>query len=1235
MIVRPLIPQQSTVNGKRKVISRYEEGGEAAKTGIAEFIPFIKNKLTDIVNNPTLTQTIQSQSLGQEEAARVKPTIQGAAVATAGLTGDIYEAVKQSPGGQYLAQSIPYFKYLRGTPTTTDVEESVESLGLKLPKDSLDYKAGQFFTPATLVGIGAFPYAAFRAGMKVTPEIKEKLYPLYQQAQELTSPNIVPFTSPDLGLVTTAGKISKEKDISETLGKIRTNLKEKGSVIDIEDVKSSTKGDSYLESEKMNEDFRDLQKGKEKEVVNRVTENIKDVSSNLKTIAEEATRDKNNLFGKYKKLFKKNNIELNPEVENNILRTYIFEGGSTTLESGGKASKDDFHWSLSELLKKKHPEIYEKDMSHYKMTDNAGNSLEPVVDKIFTPLLKDLQELDNYYAKRVTPFLKKLSPYNFDISLDEGKKAFKTRVMLSDLKDFFSDIPSYLGDDGIVRFTERTRAFPNPILGGFERKLILNFNELDQILNPTLKGSATRSIYLDNIIEKIPNATKNSIVDTFLNKYMKWYQTTAGRDVFAKGETDKGGFTLERFKAPTLGFSGKGKTDKILQNLFDGKINFSKEFLDNMLEQVKTRLDSTYNQILKERETLKDIDFKQVEKKYLNIKTRLDNYLNGPDQGKTLNEIFPLKGKDNEVGVKILDTAYTDFIDSPQKGESPTQLNFKDYLLGKGPILETDRRSSLTTIPENPVKDDFAYSFLDEPEYFGRYESVNYKGRKPVISSVAPNYTPTEIPYEKDVSDTVQKMISKDLFQVEGIKNQNFPGNFITRLVSAQDDPYNLEKILKALQRISSGEIYKKINPDYVESVAKKQERLMKAFPPSFSSDTPLSPLERGYTKGLTTRRADEERFNLPFEDSIFSDLKGFFGVEDVDIYSFFRDAAKNKKNLEGSSFDEIASDIILRAEQRLKRSPTRVLSKDYYKIKKANNPLNVTTKGSKRSWLEIDDDLTSFNSFVKQKDSAIEIVEKINEGGGKYTSGSISPRSGDKFYTAVDPVTGAEYVYEPRKGIKTTKDVFEAEKEGEYSFRHDTKEDVARNVKASIIGEKLKNCIGSQCQIVGPDQKLFVLTSKKNLEPYFAIKISKSGRSDGKWKMDSGEFLGVENNRVGDNRFTFPPELRKENQRDSQASVLRDIVELFNHLAEKGIVVARDNFETRVKNSFEEEDLIEIFDKYKDIDFDAADELTMYKFKDGGEVRGVGALSYIARNMFKQPQGVVTLSSVARNMFI
>ena len=468
--------------------------------------------------------------------------------------------------------------------------------------------------------------------------------------------------------------------------------------------------------------------------------------------------------------------------------------------------------------------------------------------------------------------------------------------------------------------------------------------------------------------------------------------------------------------------------------------------------------------------------------------------------------------------------------------------------------------------------------------------------------------------------------------RVYGLKNQVFPGNFVSRLVSAPEDVNQMGNILKNLQRLSFGEIYKKINPNVRESLVKKQERLMKSFPEGVPKDTKLSPLERGLTKGSTIRERD---FDDPFEDSIFSDLKAFFGVEDVDIYSFFKDAAKNKKNLEGSSFDEIASDIILRAEQRLKRSPTRVLSKDYYKIKKANNPLNVITKGSKRSWLEIDDDLTSFNSFVKEKDSAIEIVEKINEGGGEYTKGSMTSRSGDKFYTAIDPVTGAEYVYQRYKGIKPAKDVFEAEIEGNYSFRHDTKEDVVRNVKASIIGEKLQNCIGSQCQIIGPDQKLFVLMSKDNLEPYFAIKISKSGRSDGKWKMDSGEFLGTKNNRIGDNNFIFPPELRKQNQRDSQASVMRDTVELFNHLAEKGIVVSRGNFETRIENSFDQEALEEIFAKYPDINFDSADELTMYKFKDGGEVRGVGSLNHIARNMFKQPQGVVTLSSVARNMFI
>jgi hypothetical protein len=42
MIVRPLIPQQSTVNGKRKVISRYEEGGEAQKRVLQSLFLLLK-----------------------------------------------------------------------------------------------------------------------------------------------------------------------------------------------------------------------------------------------------------------------------------------------------------------------------------------------------------------------------------------------------------------------------------------------------------------------------------------------------------------------------------------------------------------------------------------------------------------------------------------------------------------------------------------------------------------------------------------------------------------------------------------------------------------------------------------------------------------------------------------------------------------------------------------------------------------------------------------------------------------------------------------------------------------------------------------------------------------------------------------------------------------------------------------------------------------------------------------
>ena len=62
MIVRPLIPQQSTVNGKRKVISRYEEGGEAKGIG-----GFFQKLLSD----PTLIETAQAEQITPQTAEKI------------------------------------------------------------------------------------------------------------------------------------------------------------------------------------------------------------------------------------------------------------------------------------------------------------------------------------------------------------------------------------------------------------------------------------------------------------------------------------------------------------------------------------------------------------------------------------------------------------------------------------------------------------------------------------------------------------------------------------------------------------------------------------------------------------------------------------------------------------------------------------------------------------------------------------------------------------------------------------------------------------------------------------------------------------------------------------------------------------------------------------------------------------------------------------------------------------
>ena len=86
MIVRPLIPQQSTVNGKRKVISRYEEGGEAKGIG-----GFFQKLLSD----PTLIETAQAEQITPQTANKIaeqsKAFVERSPVYLAGAAGDVLD----------------------------------------------------------------------------------------------------------------------------------------------------------------------------------------------------------------------------------------------------------------------------------------------------------------------------------------------------------------------------------------------------------------------------------------------------------------------------------------------------------------------------------------------------------------------------------------------------------------------------------------------------------------------------------------------------------------------------------------------------------------------------------------------------------------------------------------------------------------------------------------------------------------------------------------------------------------------------------------------------------------------------------------------------------------------------------------------------------------------------------------------------------------------------------------
>jgi len=310
---------------------------------------------------------------------------------------------------------------------------------------------------------------------------------------------------------------------------------------------------------------------------------------------------------------------------------------------------------------------------------------------------------------------------------------------------------------------------------------------------------------------------------------------------------------------------------------------------------------------------------------------------------------------------------------------------------------------------------------------------------------------------------------------------------------------------------------------------------------------------------------------------------------------------------------------------EKIQKSPTinKSFAKEgvYLNLIDYKNPNNLKLP-SGRGFIEIDNSFNdTFKKFVEKNKLPLEIVE--------------NPKN--NVFIPVDTDTGYPYKYfssfarsEGKHGIHS---VAPDDVDKGRTLNGNTKEEVASNIKLALLGEKLRNCIGSQCLVDGINSKLFVLTSKQNKEPYFAIKLTKDG--NGVWRTGDGSFLGYRNMGLGESGFLFPPELRDLPSIDKNAEMIRDIIQGLNNFKEKGNRLDIKNIVDQIHLNFPGDDVFSIYKKYPELNPNTESSKRLYKFKDGGEVRGVGSLSDIARNMFKQPQGVVTLSSVARNMFI
>ena len=1220
MIVRPLIPQQSTVNGKRKVISRYEEGGEAAKTGIAEFIPFIKNKLTKIVNNPILTQTIQSQSLGQKEATAIPKMIKGASVATAGLAGDIYEGVKQSPGGQYLAQGIPYFKYLQGAPTTTDVEESVESLGLKLPKDSLDYKAGQFFTPASLVGIGAFPYAAFRAGMKVTPEIKETLYPFVQKAQSFTSPNIIPFepTSTLVGSKVKSFNIPEIDEYENALAKYEKSLK------GTKELRSSVASDisertgeniataNSLLDELLEKNPNDLEKFDNFRFLSDESKRkffrIQDLSKKINQ--KEAAENYEKLRQTKLKLYDKLRERGGERMESSTFPTLDIEADPTFKDIKGSESLVDF----SERKSEEFTNLFAK---YNQARKNAREEL----DKLKKPMLEafDKKTVDTLYDRGDRPFGMYPSSLETDFQkklvteFDNIKKNYSNTVqslfenapMLPHIrsKDHFK-----LAEDGktIIANYDSPKDSPINSLAGFSnvefnirRSLKDVNNTFDDLYYESMERGLLKGQGFDNVLKR--ELTKDLLSD----KYLKWLNKSKSDYIDVSSDVA----SVKKFEDPLRGFFPlKDKSpDKILDALLKGEISFSSKALNAFFDNVTNTGDiipKLKKAIVETREVLEDKN------------NSFEKALSRMDPTNSINKLLG-------VNLKNIPKTKEELKDLLNSLESEIEdiVKFSNKVKDEGESFFTEavkNKNMLALNILNNIYDNFKLGTGTDriQNYFKILPTIDFKTKK-LVFPVTPKFTITEgkklrvkpgtnefsenigiFPEDgvKKVPKIYSPIVGETTFERFDVKpdfdiDRHYRGN-----VGNIDNPYNTQVRQELNFGMFKDDEGKKDFDKFLERL--KENTATKEFIKRYKNIFNYEDIAKG-KKGLSYQRG------------IVAQIQDYFLTSDVInklpiAITRYVQSTPNK-TLKKQSFDEVITNA-LKDNEKNKRILKRIYNKPLPTKNKLQNPNTNTV------WEDVDDEIIPNDFFTKDKIP----LEFVQDSDGNY----------------VPMDTERNLPYKRITSDNSDQIIATNSKRGVVDIKGSTVEKANQQLKVHLVGAGMENCIGTICKITDPStQKLFTLKDDKN-KPLFAVFINKVKGDDKTWNIKSiGYFKGKFNHDLKDKNFVF-----SDNSlpiEENQKNMVKNLVNLETNLREQGIEI--DNFGNLLYQSLGPD----LITKYKKLLPDrppyaytgSGKNISFYK--DGGEVRGLGSLNHIARNMFKQPQGVVTLSSVARNMFI